>query len=261
MNQLVKRDNPGMLSSDLEDVLINGDLKSLKPEQRVSYYKAVCESLGLNPLTKPFDYLSLQGRLTLYARKECTEQLRKLHNISLTVVDRSLIEGVYIISVRAVTPDGRCDESTGAVAIDALKGEARANAIMKAETKGKRRVTLSICGLGMMDETEMEYVGGARVVNVGADGEILGDAPPHSYLAEAKARTAESAPRLSQKQLLAKMSELSKELEALGDRGAAARDEARVKYSANKTYEGACDACEFMESVIAGLTGTEESSE
>jgi len=35
-------------------------------------------------------------------------------------------------------------------------GEARANLMMKAETKAKRRVTLSICGLGMLDETEVE---------------------------------------------------------------------------------------------------------
>ena len=30
--------------------------------------------------------------------------------------------------------------------------------MMKAETKAKRRVTLSICGLGMLDETEVETI-------------------------------------------------------------------------------------------------------
>ena len=30
--------------------------------------------------------------------------------------------------------------------------------MMKAETKAKRRVTLSICGLGVLDETEVENV-------------------------------------------------------------------------------------------------------
>jgi hypothetical protein len=43
----------------------------------------------------------------------------------------------------------------GVKAIATLKGEARANAMMTAETKGKRRVTLSICGLGVLDETEV----------------------------------------------------------------------------------------------------------
>jgi hypothetical protein len=48
--------------------------------------------------------------------------------------------------------------STGAVSIVNVNGEARANAMMKAETKAKRRVTLSICGLGMLDETEVESI-------------------------------------------------------------------------------------------------------
>jgi hypothetical protein len=56
-------------------------------------------------------------------------------------------------------PNGRQDESIGAVNIAGLKGENRANAMMKAETKAKRRVTLSICGLGLLDETEVETVG------------------------------------------------------------------------------------------------------
>ena len=42
----------------------------------------------------------------------------------------------------------------GVVSIAGLKGEALANAMMKAETKAKRRATLSICGLGWMDEVE-----------------------------------------------------------------------------------------------------------
>jgi hypothetical protein len=33
--------------------------------------------------------------------------------------------------------------------------------MMKAVTKAKRRVTLSICGLGMLDETEVDSVPGA----------------------------------------------------------------------------------------------------
>jgi hypothetical protein len=44
------------------------------------------------------------------------------------------------------------------VSIANVNGEARANAMMKAETKAKRRVTLSICGLGMLDETEVESI-------------------------------------------------------------------------------------------------------
>jgi hypothetical protein len=39
-----------------------------------------------------------------------------------------------------------------------LGPDEKANAIMKAETKSKRRATLSICGLGFLDETEIETI-------------------------------------------------------------------------------------------------------
>lgn len=66
----------------MESVVIQGDLARLQREERVSYYRSVCESLGLNPLTKPFEYLMLNNRLTLYARKDATDQLRASRGIS-----------------------------------------------------------------------------------------------------------------------------------------------------------------------------------
>lgn len=143
----------------IEQVLINGDLSRLSPAQRISYYKNVCDSLGLNPLTKPFDYISLSGKLVLYAKRDATDQLRNKRSISVQIVGREVIEDCYIVTARASMSTGRQDESTGVVPIANLKGEARANALMKAETKAKRRVTLSICGLGMLDETEVESSG------------------------------------------------------------------------------------------------------
>lgn len=145
----------------LEQVLIGGDLSKLKPEERVMYYKQVCESVGLNPITKPFEYITLNGKLTLYALRSCTEQLRKIHGVSIIVASREVVEGCYVVTARATDAKGRNDESIGAVPIDGIKGEARSNAMMKAETKAKRRVTLSICGLGMLDESEADSVPGA----------------------------------------------------------------------------------------------------
>ena len=140
-------------------------LIALSPEQRLELYKAVCSSLSLNPLTKPFAYIQLNGKLTLYALKDCTDQLRTIHGISISILSREVIEGVYVVTAHAQRPDGRHDESTGAVPIDGIKGETRANALMKAETKAKRRATLSICGLGMLDESEVDSIKGARRVD------------------------------------------------------------------------------------------------
>lgn len=155
-SELVTTTNDG--PGEITRVLVQGDLKGLSEYQRADYYNAVCASLGLNPLTRPFDFLVLNGKLQLYARKDATEQLRKLNGLSLSIVAREIVNGVYVVTTRASTPAGRCDESVGAVFIDGLKGENLANAMMKAETKSKRRATLSICGLGLLDETETETI-------------------------------------------------------------------------------------------------------
>lgn len=164
-----------MTAATVEAVLLGGDLSKLTSEQRLSYYQAVTKSLGLNPLTKPFDFITLNGKLTLYAKRDCTDQLRALRGISITISDRSTLGDVYVVTARASTPEGRTDESTGAVSIKGLAGEALANGYMKAETKAKRRVTLSIAGLGMLDETEAQDVAtmqnGAQVNK--ATGEVL----------------------------------------------------------------------------------------
>lgn len=151
----------------MEQVIATGNLAALTAPQRVEYYNALCKSLRLNPLTKPFEYITLNGKLTLYARKDATDQIRRTLDVSITHLDKQFEEGLYIVTAHAQIPGGRVDTSTGAVSIDSLKGEARANAIMKAETKAKRRVTLSICGLGFLDESEVDSIAdaGRPVVN------------------------------------------------------------------------------------------------
>lgn len=139
----------------LEQVVVGGDLSKLSAPDRMQYYAKVCASVGLNPLTKPFEYITLNSKLTLYAKRDCTDQLRSIRGVSCQIVGRDLIGEIYVVTTRARDRGAREDEATGAVCITGLKGEALANAYMKAETKSKRRVTLSICGLGMLDESEV----------------------------------------------------------------------------------------------------------
>ena len=141
---------------DLEQVVVQGNLATLSENERIGYYARVCESLGLNPLTRPFEYITLNGKLTLYARKDATDQLRDIHGVSIHNLERvhDHDNGMYVVIAHATDRKGREDSGMGVVAVAGLKGEALANAMMKAETKAKRRATLSICGLGWMDEVE-----------------------------------------------------------------------------------------------------------
>ncbi|EHH5700733.1 hypothetical protein HVL13_001690 [Campylobacter coli] len=139
-----------------ELALIKGDLSKLSDVERASYVKNLCESLGLNMLTKPFEYIVLNGKLTLYANKSATDQLRQIRKVSITKTEVAQVGDIYMVTAYAATPDGRTDCDTGALNIKNLGGDNLANAIMKAITKAKRRVTLSICGLGMLDESELD---------------------------------------------------------------------------------------------------------
>ena len=140
----------------VELAMVNNDLQKLDPNARLAFLKKLCESMGLNPMTQPFQYIRLNGRLTLYATKGCADQLRKINGISIEILQNELVDGASMVHVRGTTPDGRTDEDIAVV--HKRKGGEGANDYMKAITKAKRRLTLSICGLGMLDESELETI-------------------------------------------------------------------------------------------------------
>ena len=156
-----------------------GDFSGFSPEDKLKYLAATCQSMGLNPLTLPIRIIKMDGRDVMYATAECAAQLRNIHNVSLQIIDRQASNGCYIVTVKATLPNGRSDESTGAVSLvypdkisewsggqrlfkthpkagQPLTGIDYANAIKKAETQAKRRAAMSICGMGMLEESEIE---------------------------------------------------------------------------------------------------------
>jgi len=153
----------------VEDALLDGDLSKLNSEQRLDYYEKVCESVGLNPLTKPFEYIRLNGQLTLYATRAAAEQLRKVNGISITDLEETWRDSLCIFRAKAEDAEGRTDVATGAVDTSRSSGQDLANDIMKAETKAKRRVTLSLAGLGWLDETEVSDIPGQATEEVNVD--------------------------------------------------------------------------------------------
>lgn len=147
----------------IQELILKGDISNLTPTQRVQYYHSMCQNLGIDPLTQPFSIIKLQGKETLYANKNCTQQLAKVYKIGLEITRTERIEDVYVVTVRA-TDGQRFTDEIGAVTIGTIKGDGLANALMKASTKAKRRAVLAFCGLGMLDETELETVRGVQIV-------------------------------------------------------------------------------------------------
>lgn len=142
-------------------LVLTGDLSRLTNPQKADYYIYRCQQAGLDPAAKPFDYLTLNGKQILYANAACTQQLTANRKLSHKITGRELTDGIYCVFCQVTGADGRSTENMGAVPVDNLKGEAKANAFLKATTKAIRRSVLAHCGLGMMDESEVETIPGA----------------------------------------------------------------------------------------------------
>ena len=142
----------------VESLVLRGDLSGLGPRERANHYIAVCHGLGLNPASKPLDYLRLNGKEILYPNKGATDQLAAIHKVTREIIDGPKVMDlagtklVYALC-RASLPGGRFETSVATVPlVDPV------NVLMKVETKAKRRATLSILGLGMLDEMELETI-------------------------------------------------------------------------------------------------------
>lgn len=172
-------DLPQLSSETLARLVLHGDMSRLTDKQKAEYYISRCEALGLNPASKPFEYLKLRGRRDepdkeiLYATKACTDQLSGLFKLKVEIIGREMDRdlGIFTAQARVTFPDGRTVEDIGSVGIlsfkgdNILTGDFLANALMKAVTKAKRRTILSALGLGMLDETEIETIPNAERYN------------------------------------------------------------------------------------------------
>ena len=150
----------------IESIVTKGDLSGLNQVQKVQYYNYRCKQIGLDPSAKPFDLLNLSGKQVLYANASATQQLCNIHKLSTQITNKERLDDIYVVSVRVTGADGRSSENQGAVSIGGLKGDALANAILKCTTKAIRRSVLAHCGLGMLDETEVETIPNAHKENI-----------------------------------------------------------------------------------------------
>lgn len=137
-------------------LVMSNDWKDIGPAARLAGMKAKCAALGLDPMTGPFEFINFNGKVTLYPTKSCTDQLRKNHGVSVTVTASGWDPDAKLFFAKAVATDrhGRTDEDEAWLDQGGLTP---ANARMKVITKVKRRVTLSICGLGAIADIAEQY--------------------------------------------------------------------------------------------------------
>lgn len=181
----------GLDPDTMAALVAGGDCSRLTPGQRTAYYAARCEAAGLDPRAQPFAFMRLNGKEVLYALKAAGDQLAAKHGVKMEIVSQTTEDGIRVVTVRAIAKDGRQTDEIGAVPVKGLSGDALCNAMMKAVTKAKRRAVLSICGLGMLDETEAESIPAAEPVAptvevLPAAGKVTAPPPASAQTIEAK---------------------------------------------------------------------------
>lgn len=148
----------------INKLVMEGDLAKFTDEEQLAYYYAVCERAGLDPLSQPLEYLTLNKKLVLYFKSKSTDQIAGNRGLSRRVVDTKMVGAVYLVIAECTDRAGRVEQSTGAASIQGLTGDNLVNAMLRAESKAKRRSVISFTGLGFMDESDADSIPGAMRV-------------------------------------------------------------------------------------------------
>ena len=149
-----------IVENTVKELVVTGELSKLTEDQRIQHYLQVCNSLGLDYKIHPLEYLFVDDprgdrRLILYVLRAGSDALRRQNGIDITDLIEKTADGVVSYMAKAKDKTGRTDISIGAVSIQGKNTHDRANAMMAAETKAKRRVTLALSGCGLLDESEV----------------------------------------------------------------------------------------------------------
>jgi len=136
------------------------DLESLTEEQKQEYVRNVCAHIGVPPELNlvMLTYLDEQDgprRLVAYAKRGATEIIRNTRGINVTNMTHEKVGDSIVFTVTGKDDKGRQEMSVGSKWIGGLLGRELDDAIMTAQTRATRRMTLQFVGAGILDESEV----------------------------------------------------------------------------------------------------------
>jgi hypothetical protein len=129
-------------------------------EVELNVYKlSVCKALGLDPVLLDFtnmpDAMGYGTNKVLYCKRGAAEVLRKNLGIDIVGLTHQIHEGWIMFTATAKDKSGRQEMAVGACYLQGLVGDRISTAVMTAQTRSIRRVTLQFVGGGILDETEV----------------------------------------------------------------------------------------------------------
>jgi hypothetical protein len=136
------------------------DLESLTEQQRQEYYLSACEYFNVPANLSLLAFMWMDAgdakrNLVLYAKKGATDIIRGNLGISTTKLTKDVGEGYVAWIAEGRDKNGRIEQAVGSASIHGLKGQSLASAVMIAQTRATRRMTLQFVGGGLLDESEL----------------------------------------------------------------------------------------------------------
>ncbi len=135
-------------------LVVEKGVDSLSPTQRTALYSKLCSLLGIPEEYKPIEFLKMNGKTITYVTAKGSNILAQLHSISLSILDRCMIEGCYTVCVRAEKNNRHFDD-IGSCSLENLHGKEKENAIRKASTIAHRRALLGFLGAPFLAQEEI----------------------------------------------------------------------------------------------------------
>lgn len=138
------------------------NLERLSEEQRAQYLRDFSEHLGLPPDLNALDLIWMDDdnksglrKLVVYCRKGTADLLRDIHQVQVKSLEQLTIPGCVAFKATGVNKTDRQEIAVGAHDSEGLRGARLASAVMTAQTRACRRLTIQFAGGGMLDESEV----------------------------------------------------------------------------------------------------------
>ncbi len=140
------------------------DLEKLTEEQRQEYYLEACKHFGVPPElgVLRFQYMDAgegKANLVLYALKGASDIIRANKGIDTLSLTDKIVNGSIMFHCTGRDKTGRSEMAVGVMYIEGLRGSALDKAIMTAQTRATRRMTMQFAGGGLLDESELPQHG------------------------------------------------------------------------------------------------------
>lgn len=183
MSEIIEKKDE--LSLAVRAYLRTGDLAMLPDSEKDKVLLKMCEHYSLDPVLRPFILIKLNGKEVWYPTKAATDQVAAKFNLTREVIEikENIERGILECRVKITQENSNrietCvaavsimefarNQATGKVEPQPMRGEAYANALMKVETKAKRRATLGWLGIADMQDPGEESMPESKSVTAEA---------------------------------------------------------------------------------------------